>query len=885
MPDYYPRISRRPGNLIFNHEDGTVWANYLLRGINTDPYQPGRIEACQDHNAALFNALSRLPAADFLLLGIKAQTPPDVIMARCADGIPGIEQPGRYPELEAQFNSLHQRILAGEHAEYQRIFWLSIGFPTHQSWRDKLLSSFAVVDPHRRVDERIVRDLEKRYFQALPRQFRPIRTTESHVRWVFDRARQRGITVPFLPDPVTTRAVVDDNPRSFAQIHINKNADTDSLLESLANRVADEDPSTMLDVKDKGWVKVLQDNFRSTRWGRMLSISNVETRNADFPDGYTSYQVQMGISQYPSVETFDINTFTYLVDQETGTDADFALRFHFDQEALSKRGMRKAMRELNAEAQANIRDEFDDEEYGDRRGEMRDFRHTARREPDPRGMKVAALFSFAHQNREFLAERIAALGEHFTNHGFTPFFPVGGQFELWKAMMPGSSCPPAVEDFKQTTTVNLFSAYMPVRRTVLGDAVGVPIAKNKENALGQIVHWDIFNASDKGNASETITGAKNKGKSYLIKKKLGFLVDARCVVHIIDQSDHGEYSVYAQSLTRTEIVDVFGGVDATGKRTSLDVLKCCPPEAASWLFLELWLPLLELGRKTEEASLLATLVEPRYRSDHRIGSTRALMYHLEHAIGSEVSRKLVIAFNFWARQPYTHAFIDPIIDGKVVEHAPFNATALAVVFRTHKLNVHRGTEKSKPTDAQEFAAMAYTAIARMTTLRFNSIKEPCVLIGDEMHFQKGSDVLLELVERPDRVGRRANNWFIAGAQLAQDYDEHYALVKRKTLLGQETRDNAAAALAYGDLPPTERLVHTMVSETSPLDPDNNNMPLEGRAGEGWHNDGANIGRIQVLPMLLAHRRRFADTTASRIIRETDLPASASSRHSNVTVAQ
>lgn len=882
MAGYFPRITRRVGNLIFN-QDGTVWANYLLRGINTDPYQAGKIEACQDHNAMLFNALSRLPAADFLLLGVKAQTPPDVIMARCAEGIPGIEEPGRYPGLEAQFNSLYQRILAGEHAEYQRIFWLSIGFPVHQSWRDKILSSVAVIDPHSRVDHRIIRDLEKRYFEALPRQFRPIRTTEAHVRWVFDRARQRGITVPLLPDPDVTRGVVDDSPRSFPDIHVNKNADTDALLENLAGRIADGDPSAMPRVKDESWHRVLRNNFHTTRWGKMLSVANVETRNADFPDGYTSYQVQMGISQYPSVESFDINTFTYLVDQEIGCDADFALRFHFDQEVLTKRGMRKAMRELNAEAQANTRDEFDDEDYGDRRGEMRNFRRTARRERDPRGMKVAALFSFAHQNRAYLEQRIAELSEHFTKHDFTPYIPVGGQFDLWQAMMPGSSCPPVVEDIKQTTTTNLFSAYMPVRRTVLGDAVGVPIAKNKENALGQIVHWDIFNASDKGNASVTITGAKNKGKSYLIKDMIGFLIDALCYVHIIDQSDHGEYTVFAQSLTSTQIIDVFGGIDAHGQRASLDVLKCCPPDIAAWLFLDLWLPLLELRSDSEEAALLSTVVEPGYRMRFGIDSTRALMSHLEHAIGDEVSRKLVIKLNFWSRQPYTHAFIDPMIDGTVVTHPPFDAQAHAVVFRTHKLNVHRGT--ATPTEAQRFAAMAYTAIARLTTLRFSTIKEPCVLAGDEMHFQKGSDVLLELVERPDRVGRRANNFFIAGAQLAQDFDEHYALVKKKVLLGQETRANAAAALAYADLPPTERLVHTMVSETSPLDPDNNNMPIENRAGEGWYNDGANIGRIQTMPHLLAARRRYADTTASRMIRETELAAHPARPDANAVVTQ
>ncbi|MEB3022946.1 MULTISPECIES: hypothetical protein [Mycolicibacter] len=868
MGDYFPQITRRVGNLIYNR-DGTVWANYLLRGINTDPYQPGRIERCQDSNAMLFTALSRLHASDFLLLGIKAQTPADLIMERASADIPGFGEQGRYPALVAQYNALYARIISGERAEYQRIYWLSIGLPTHQSLWDKTLSSVAVVDPHRRVDERIVRDLEKRYFAAIPRRFRPIRTTPAHVRWVFDRARQRGITVPELPPAEVDRAVIDDSPRSFAQIDISKNADTDALLEDLVAKVADEESSVDPSDKGRGWAGVLRDNFSSTRWGRMLSIANVETRNADFPNGYTSYQVQMGISQYPSAEGFDINAFTYLVDQEIGCDADFALRFHFDQEVLTKRGMRKAMRELNAEASANITDEFDGEEYADRRGEMRNFRHAAKSERDPRGMKVAAMFSFAHQNRAFLEERITELSAHFLKHDFTPYLPVGGQFDMWQAMMPGSSCPPVVEQIKQTTTARLFSSYIPVRRTVLGDAIGVPIGINEENALGQIVHWDIFNASVKGNASMTVCGAKNKGKSYLEKALLAWLRDTNCYAHVIDQSDGGEYMVFAQTLGDTEIVDVFGGVDALGHRVSMDVLKCCAPEIAATMFLEQWLPLMELQSDSAAAALLTKVVEPGYRKSFGISSTRAVLNHLQSAVVGEEARELVRKLEFWARQPYTHAFIDPIVDGAVLAHEPFNARAHVVVFRTHKLNVHRGS--GKPTESQRFAAMAYTAIARLTTLRFDGIEEPCALVGDEMHFQKGSDVLLELIERPDRVGRRANNFFIAGAQLASDFGEHYRLVKRKVLLGQETRDNAAEALVYGDMPPTERLVHTMVNETSPLDPDNNNMPVPSRAGEGWYNDGNNIGRFKGLPQLLAARRRYADTRTSHIIRESDLP--------------
>ena len=66
MGDYFPPMTAHPrkfndpGNLIFS-SDGTVWANYLLRGINTDPYDTARVGAAQAANERLFSALSRLP--------------------------------------------------------------------------------------------------------------------------------------------------------------------------------------------------------------------------------------------------------------------------------------------------------------------------------------------------------------------------------------------------------------------------------------------------------------------------------------------------------------------------------------------------------------------------------------------------------------------------------------------------------------------------------------------------------------------------------------------------------------------------------------------------------------------------------------------------------
>jgi len=911
----HPRKFTDPGNLIFS-ADGTVWANYLLRGINTDPYNTARIGSAQTANERLFSALSRLPFTEGLLLGAKAKTPAETIIARASAGIPNLS-PQNYPELLEQYNALYNRI-GTDLAEYQRVYVLSLAFPTRQSWLESMLSSVAVIDPHRNVNLRQIEELERTYFRGLPREFQPARIHPDHIDWVFDRARQRGITVPNFPAPSADRAALP-SPHRFADVVINKNADTDALYEKFVADVADHNPaiierarrrpptlaliitalaaiaaaaagSLLHDIRPAAIAatiacaaaliagisfarsaaavdarSALGANFRSARWSRSLSVHNVQTRCAEFPDGYTSYQTQVAIARYPAADSFEINTFTYLVDQEVGLDADFALRFDFSQDVISKKGIRKFRNELAAEANANVLDELDAEDYAEIGEESRQLRAAVKSAPAARGMRVAAIFSFAHQNREVLDERVDAIMEHFVEHDFTPILPVAAQYDLWQAMMPGSACSQAVEDLKQVTTTKLFGAFLPVRRTVIGDPIGVPVAVNKENALGQIVHLDVLGAADKGNASMLFCASPGGGKSEVIKTLTGFMHDLRRPVHLIDQDPDGEYEVFAHAITDPQVIHVAEPHLSTGGGVSLDPLKCFAPADAARIFMDLWMPLLDIPLRSGAAELLATLLDPEYRQTVGIRSTRNLMQSLDTIAGAE-ARDLLAGFNFWSRQPYTHAFIDPVHDGQVVNYPPFNATSLLVVFRTHKLSVSRGGEEAKI--SQQFAAMAYTAIAYLTAQRFNAVPGPCMFAADELKFLKGSPVLSILVEQPDRQGRKAGNFVVVAAQLAEDFDSSTSMIHRRAIGRQEKRTNAAAAAVLADLPPTEGVVNRIM-QASPLDPDTR-IPLTDRAGEGWYNDGVTAGELRWLGHLLPRRRRYSDTTPSRRIRARDL---------------
>lgn len=188
----------------------------------------------------------------------------------------------------------------------------------------------------------------------------------------------------------------------------------------------------------------------------------------------------MAIGGWPTTPKNALNTFTYLVDQQIGVDADFALRFSFSQDAISLTETRQFLKTLAGENEANSVDEFDAQAYGDRGRERRLLQSQVSEEKGPRGMEVAAIFAFAHPHRLTLTKQVAALKETFRGNGFEPFIPVGGQFELLNMMMPGSSCTPMGTELKGTTTVHAFSACLPLRTSHVGDLQGLPIAINME---------------------------------------------------------------------------------------------------------------------------------------------------------------------------------------------------------------------------------------------------------------------------------------------------------------------------------------------------------------------------------------------------------------------
>jgi energy-coupling factor transporter ATP-binding protein EcfA2 len=665
------------------------------------------------------------------------------------------------------------------------------------------------------------------------------------------------------------------NVRSFPAYHfdiaVEQNALYETYLEDLADKLNEKGTSAISAFKKTRLRESFFGKFRSIHKSKVMGISAVETGNADFPDGYTSFQSMMGIAAPPSHASTAVNSFTYLVDQAIGVDADFALRIQPAPDAVSKNTASEVLGDLKSEDAANSKNELDADEYADAIENVFNLRDAVRAESNPTGMKVTALFAFGHPDLNELKRRSAALTKTFATNGFTTYQAPGGQFDMWQQMMPGVRRSRLTDDLSMVTTSYLFSGCMPVRRTVAGDTQGLPIAINAENALGQLVLWDILNSTDKGNASQVVCGAQGSGKSHLIKMMLGYMIDLKRYVYLIDQHKHGEYEVYASTLTDTEVFNV------TGRTGSLDPFKVYEDhELAEKVFMDLWIPLLGLDPDRDSAmiTILSRMVKLEYRKPRGLTSTRKLIDYIVSRGTEQASPELAAKFEIWGELSYCSALIDPVEYGQVIDLPAFNSSKRCVVFRTHELSVYRGNNIAEASPSERYAAVVYNAIARLAAHRFSQIKGACAFIGDELHFLDGNDRVLDtLIRTPDRTGRKDGNFVIGGSQLAGDFGSQYDMIKRKFALRQETEPNAVEALEWVGAPATNFLTDRMLNDTSPPDPDDNNRPTKGREGEGWYNDGnGNLIRVKIPDHMREDRKRMSDTTSSRMIRAEDLPA-------------
>ena len=636
---------------------------------------------------------------------------------------------------------------------------------------------------------------------------------------------------------------------------VEKNASGNNLLDGFVELYAngDEERAT------KGFSQA----FKATKQSLAIGVTDPSQQTARQPNGPTSFQTFLTLQSAPTTPEINFTRYTSIVDQISVLDADFAIHFEFNPEAATKKNFRKLRTRLQTEATTVSRDDIDIEEYQGTANELESFRAQILAEGAPIPLRVTTQFVFAHQNYADLERHTREIIGMFENFNYTLERVPAGQWASYTQFVPGTTTHEIIDHYKLDTTAELFSASVPMRRSFLGDATGVPVAVNKENVLGQIVFANILTGTDRGNASMAVTGAQGSGKSHYMKLIISYLHALRKNIHVIDPSIHGEYERFAASLGDVTVVDVMGG------NFSLDPLKLYTPEKAVTEFINIYLPMMQLDSSSPAASVVTSILDSKYREARNIKSTRDLMNHLstiKDTENAEVKQQLNLIYNqlrFFTSLPESRILIDPVDGaGRIINIPPLNPKTKTVVFRTSNMKLNRDKTQT-PTESERLAQAMMTSVAVYTAHRFNGIADTCVLVGDEMHTITGNDRVMDLLVRtPDRMGRKDRNWVLAGSQAADDFDDNYDQIRKRMVLKQEKRKNAVSALDWADLPSDNEMVNRLMHDTSPVNPATGKT-VSGREGEGWYNDGDSAARIKVLNHLLPSYRDAADTTSTR----------------------
>lgn len=853
MAEYTSRVAvkRRVRNVVFM-SDGTIWVNYLLTPPAVNRYSDTSISGVQSANSAFFRDLEHIGSDDYILSGLTVSVGEQEILNRIVSGLPGFSD-SAYPEARKQITALRRQIKTGMINERRRVFWLSVRYPAKTSMFERIRANAFEKDIFEDTSESSLAQFESRVYKTIPKAMRPQRTAPEHLEWLIERSTLRGVQIP--EEPVVDVHTVMPNSSSFPPVEFDESAAGTSLLQDFVARMDADDPD--LEAKKESFLS----NFRGLKDSTVIEVRRPDTTSRNFPKGVVSYQAPFAVTGFPTRMDYGFQNFTAMVDQATGMDGDFTIRFNYAESLKDNTQLNKNLKNMNYDVQSNTESELDAADYSNRTRELYDFYQARQQEQAPVPMRVAAIFSFGSGNLQTAEERYRAIRTAFSNAGFRIAQPPAGKVDLWELMLPCVASDSLVDDLYGTTTANLFGGYAPLRSYRLGDGVGIPFAVNIDNAMGQIVHLDLLNATERGNASIALTGAQGRGKSYAMKVISTWMDALR--LHLVMLDSQGEWATFASGLTSYEIIDLYNA------RVSIDPLKVIDePAAASEMFVSLFLPLLGVKSDSKVASDFTAFVSPQNRQLHKDRNTARGVFEAIARLKDPRFMDIIGSVNQLLKNDLFAALVDPIDRGVVNKLPPADFNHRVVVFLTRGLRLPRsGVEMSDMDLTERYTIMVNTAVAMYTRRHFEGIKSTGAFVGDEMSFYRGLSVLKPLIQDQDRTGRKFGKFVMAGSQTDDEFrDDEYKLVRKRVVMGQEKNDNAMGSLDWADFDTSPTMVRELVDNTSPLDPDNNNLPMKGRAGEAFFNDGVSKGKIRVLPQLQSSIERLADTSTSKFIR-------------------
>ncbi|MCA0296946.1 MAG: ATP-binding protein [Actinobacteria bacterium] len=832
-------------NLRFT-DSGTVWADYLVRGISYGLRPEKEKRAVRQLHQALVRALG----GESLLLGLASIADPQQLVAKMLEGLDPETCPDWVAECQATLSSLEQ-IHPG-----QRIFWLSVPlanttplaaaatYTRTATWR--LKSRLGM--PRQAPTAKLVAELTTiaaKTVESVPASFRIQPATPAQMVWLHQHMLDRGLFQDWnLPGPsndqVTVAVATSKTGTAMVEPFLDEGGQTD--LNKTERLTVNPFTRRFLKVQDPS-TGVDEASYQS-----LLVISDVPDNGIPFPGGELIGRID-----------------------ECGIAVDWAMRLHVRSAQDVMVENKRALAALNEQMLQRDGEMSHAVSALDRYAELQS-EYASIFESDKLEVEAQAtmILCCAGPDAETASVQSKALAGWISEWGYRAVAPLGHQETMWWAMVPGHAADQFVREYAQITTSTDLAALCPLATVEIGDAKGSILAINIGHGPmladgvtcgpSSVVYHDPDGATDRNESgSIAVSGDLGSGKSFTLKTVAGDVLDRGGRIIVPDRTEMGEWAQWARSITQAKIVDV------VNPDLSLDPLRLFGIGVGSRMALSFLTPLLNFAPTSDQGVLLADVLDPTYLTAHQLDSMGDLVSHLAGDCELEGARDVARKINVYARQGLCRVIFDATLPAIALSDR-------AVIILTHSLELPTNEELvtehlfAQLSVEKIFGRALYAFIAALAErVCFEDPDTLAAFVVDEAHFITSSSEGVRVVTRFVRDGRKHRAIIALGSQDAiEDFpsDVLRGLIPTRILMRHTDKTLARRGLQWlGQDPDDEMLVDLVTKDLSPKIGDS--VP-NWRRGEGLMRDAAgNIGRVKVMGPALAARNQAARTGGKR----------------------
>ena len=825
------------GNLMFC-ADGTTWAVWRVYPQQSARATGKQLQQLYDRTVTLMKSLR----GAVMIASLCEQVQPHAIIRRCLDGIDLDSNPHWAETVHNAWDQLDNLDVLG------RSHWIAKPLTGH-GWKDAAQSMLRATGaalgeilgvPVRPATAAAISAGQERarlaaeeFGSALP--LRP--ATEAELLWWLARAPVRGVNEPQLDHRITVHnsGITVTPGRSRAR------------LATMRGVVLDEGARTDAAA---GLLNPL----------RTINRRFLKCLTADDDRLATSYQAYLVLAEMPRAFTFPGHEILARL-SDIGFGVDYALRITAKTNEEARTSNRRRTRDLIGQ---------DDEHGGDTAGVPADVR-SAQEEIQHKNARLGASSTEIDLEVGIVAcvwgataaecdMRAKSLRQAFLGGEYRWERPLGGQKQLYHALLPGPRTPMVVRECSQNLLASDCAMLLPVSATDFGDPSGALFGMVIDGgAIAPFLLDPTYGPTHDSSGGLAVIGELGAGKSVVLKNVAAvvrLMLDGRVIV--VDRTRSREWEPVAAALPgNSQIVDI---VDPTldGERAGRAELRysCDPLRVfrgrsktstgiaetffASWLDLE--------SNSAERDALGRGLDEISGDLD---ASSNALVDALaRHGDTDPAARALAERLQRLRRDPITR----PIFDSDL---APVDLlSADMVVFCTHEIPLPSALEMSN--DRMAARIPPRKLFGRAFHLLIAAIaKEICFgttrwgeFICDEAYnvtgTPEGQQIALEFV----RDGRKHGADMAFGSHAASDLgDEVLQGLIAVRFLGRHRDDRLArGGLAWLGIDPADQQYReTVTRDLSPLDPGGTEIDRLARAGEFLVRDhSGRIGKVKVI---------------------------------------